>query len=79
MIGKLNENLFSLKKYLPGPGSFNPKCDLVKERSPSPIIGTSKREEIDSRKNYPGIGDYEIREKNDGISFVCVYLFLFIF
>jgi len=60
-----------LKTNEPGPGAFNPKIDIVKERSPSPIIGKGSREGPDSRKHYPGIGEYEIRrEKPDGPAFL---------
>lgn len=60
-----------LKTNDPGPGTFNPSVVFVRDRSPSPIIGTGPREGVDSRRHYPGIGEYDLRaKKTDGPSFM---------
>lgn len=72
---KSKREVFNLKDqlFLPSPASFSPKLQLVKEKSPSPLMGTQKREELDSRKNYPGVGNYDIRaKKTDGPSYMYI-------
>lgn len=64
----------------PGPGCFSPKYIIIKDRSPSPLIGTSKREEPDSRRKYPGVGEYNLRkEKPDGPAFMYYNIFFHVY